>query len=194
MKKRNTWQQLAGNSAPLMHTVALTGLLQRTKSHRSPVTQTLTGGLWASSQVPGPVPALQQSASGEHSHFKKTEIKWKNVHSLTDVIIWPGLTSVRRLGCQVHFTMCSYLVAEAGMCTCVSLPTLCILAAAAATFHSDILHPFNICVFMQTSWPQSLEISTLWHRLISFSTAALLWSRIHSSQKNRKRNLIDGKM
>lgn len=65
------------------------------------------------------------------------------------------------------------------MCTCVYLRKLCILAAAAATFHSDILHPFNICVFMRTSWPRSLEISALWHRLISFSTAAaFLKSRV----------------
>lgn len=39
------------------------------------------------------------------------EIKWKNVCSLTDVIICPGLTSVRKRQCQVHFNMCQYLVA-----------------------------------------------------------------------------------
>lgn len=56
------------------------------------------------------------------------------------------------------------------MCTCVYFQTLCILAPAAATFHSDILHPFNICVFMWTSWLRSLRIPTLWHNLISFSS------------------------
>lgn len=124
------------------------GLPLRMRSHSSPVIKTLTGVLWASSQVLGPGPSLQQSASGEQSHFKKMEIKWKNVCSLTDVIICPGLTSVRKLECQVHFNMCQYLVAVPGMCTCVYFQKLCILAPAAATFHSDILHPFNICVFM----------------------------------------------
>lgn len=45
---------------------------------------------------------------------------------------------------------------------------LCILALAATTFHSDIPHPFNICVFMWTSWLQSLRVLMLWHQLIVF--------------------------
>lgn len=90
----------------------------------------------------------------------------------SDVIICPGLTSARRLECQVHFSACQELVAVPGVCTCVGFWELCILAAAVATFHSDILHPFNICVFMWTSWLRSLRLPTLWHRLIRFSTAA----------------------
>lgn len=70
--------------------------------------------------------------------------------------------------------MCQYLVAVPGMSTCVYFQKLCILAPAAATFHSDILHPFNICVFMWTSWLRSLRIPTLWHHLISFSTVAVV--------------------
>lgn len=89
----------------------------------------------------------------------------------SDVIICAGLTSVRRLECQVHFSACQEPVAVPGVCTCVGFRELCILAAAAATFHSDILHPFNICVFMWTSWLRSLRLPTLWHRLIRFSTA-----------------------
>lgn len=90
----------------------------------------------------------------------------------SDVIICPGLASARRLECQVHFSACQEPLALPGVGTCVAFWELCVLAAAAATFHSDILHPFNICVFMWTSWLRSLRLPMLWHRLIRFSTAA----------------------
>lgn len=90
----------------------------------------------------------------------------------SDVIICPGLTSARGLECQVHFSACQEPPLMPGVCTCVGFRELCILAAAAATFHSDILHPFNICVFMWTSWLRSLRLLALWHCLIRFSTAA----------------------
>lgn len=66
--------------------------------------------------------------------------------------------------------MCQYLVAAPVCVPSFYFQKLCILAPAVATFHSDIFHPFNICVFMWTSWLRSLRISTLWHQLISFST------------------------
>lgn len=123
--------------------------------------------------------ALQRTTGGGgQRHFQKTEIKWKNVCSLWCNHLCPGLTSACRLECQVHVSACQEPVAVPGVCTCVGFRELCILAAAAATFHSDILHPFNICVFMWTSWLRSLRLPTLWHRLIRFSTAVSCSSKL----------------
>lgn len=131
--------------------------------------------LRASCLVPGPAENLWGRGP---RHFQKTEIKWKNVCSLWCNHLCPGLTSACRLECQVHVSACQEPVAVPGVCTCVGFRELCILAAAAATFHSDILHPFNICVFMWTSWLRSLRLPTLWHRLIRFSTAVSCSSKL----------------
>lgn len=117
-----------------------------------------------------PRPGSSREPLGSSRTFKRQKLSRK-MSARSDVIIYPGVTSARRLECQVHFSACQEPVAVPGVCTCVGFRELCILAATAATFHSDVLHPFNICVFMWTSWLRSLRLPALWHRLIRFSTA-----------------------
>lgn len=125
--------------------------------------------LWSAPGFP-PRPGSSREPLGRGGTFKRQKLSGK-MSARPDVIIYPRLTSARRLECQVHFSACQEPVAVPCVCTCVRFRELCILAATATTFHSDILHPFNICVFMWTSWLRSLRLPTLWHRLIEFSTA-----------------------
>lgn len=87
---------------------------------------------------------LSASSSGSSHTFQKTEIKWKNVCSLTDVIICPGLTSVHWHECQVHFNMFQLLLPRLDVYLYLFLMS-CTLAHITAVSPSDISKLFNIC-------------------------------------------------